>query len=81
MKTLQSVSKRCSQKERKLLFSSRNRRTGVAQPIVKVEQPTVEPIPTLAHVVSGKSEECVEVKCEEDVVNLVDLTSCVVIMS
>ncbi len=80
MKTLQSVCKRCSQKEKKLLFSSRNRKTAVIQPVVRVEPSTVEPIPMLAYVLSGRSGECVNVKCDEDVVNLVDLTSCVVIM-
>ena len=48
--------------------------------MVRVEPLTVEPIPTLAYVLSGRSGECVSVKCDEDVVNLVDLTSCVVIM-
>ncbi|KAK8823344.1 hypothetical protein WA577_002265, partial [Blastocystis sp. JDR] len=80
VKTLQSVCKRCSQKEKKLLFSSRNRKTAVIQPVVRVEPSTVEPIPMLAYVLSGRSGECVNVKCDEDVVNLVDLTSCVVII-
>lgn len=80
MKTLQNVCKRNSQKERKLVFSSRNRKTGVTLPVMKVEQETVEPIPTLGYVLSSKRGEYVEVKCEEDVVNLLDLTSCVVIM-
>ena len=80
MKTLQSVCKRCSQKEKKLLFSSRNRKTTETQPVVRVEPSAVEPIPTLAYVLSGKNGECVNVKCDEDVVNLVDLTSCVVVM-
>ena len=48
--------------------------------MMKVEQPTVEPIPALGYVLSNKCGECVEVQCEEDVVNLLDLTSCVVIM-
>ena len=80
MKTLQNVCKRNSQRERKLAFSSRNRKTAGTQPMMKVEQPTVEPIPTLGYVLSNKCGECVEVQCEEDVVNLLDLTSCVVIM-
>ena len=80
MKGLQMTVKHRTQKERKVLFSARNRKVEVKASVPKEDIAESAPIVKPSYAVTGLANQFFEVKCEEDVVSLSNLISCFVIM-
>lgn len=80
MKGLQMAVKHRTQKERKVLFSARNRKVEVNASVPKEAIAEPAPIVKPSYAVTDLSNQYLEVKCEEDVVSLSNLSSCLVIM-
>ena len=80
MKDLQMVVKHRTQKERKVLFSARNRKVEVKASVPTVDVVGPAPIVKPSYTIANRSDQFLNVQCEEDVISLSNLTSCFVIM-